>query len=161
MILLMNRIHKASILLTTLCLVVFTFGIVQADDRFVNNGDGTVTDIRTGLMWARTDSMGDITWHDAKLYSENIILGVYNDWRMPTIMELETLFDSTYDKYETICGHRVKTHSLIELSCGFVWSAEERSISALAFNFSRGYQYMARKVTYRGFRALPVRTITE
>ncbi len=157
----MSRIHTASIILTTLCLVVFTFGIVQADDRFVDNGDGTVTDMKTGLMWAQTDSMGDITWQDARLYSENVILGVYNDWRMPTIMELETLFDSAYDKYETICGHRVKTQSLIELSCGFIWSAEERSISALAFNFSRGYQYTARKVNYRGFRALPVRTITE
>lgn len=161
MILRKDRIHTTLILLTTLCLVVFTFGIVQADDRFVDNGDGTVSDMKTGLMWAQTDSMGDITWHDARLYNENIILGVYDDWRMPTIVELETLFDSTYDKRETICGHRVKTHSLIELSCGFVWSAEERSISALAFNFSRGYQYTARKVNYKGFRALPVRTITE
>ena len=156
-----SRIPTLSIPIVILCLIVFTVGTVQAEDRFFDNGDGTVTDRNTGLMWAQTDSMGNITWLDAKLYSENIILSDYNDWRMPTIKELETLFDDTRDKYATICGHRVKTPPIIELSCGFVWSSEERSISAFAYNFSRGYQYTARKVRYRGFRALPVRTVTK
>ncbi|MEE8547826.1 MAG: DUF1566 domain-containing protein, partial [bacterium] len=85
----------------------------------------------------------------------------YDDWRMPTIEELETLFDETLEKYETICGHRVKVPPLIELSCGFIWSSEERSISAFAYNFSRGYVYKDRKTRYRGFRALPVRDVTK
>ncbi len=154
-----NRIFNSLIMIVIMCLIITTSGIVRADDRFVDNGDGTVTDSKTGLMWAQTDSMGDIIWLDAKLYSENIILGAYayDDWRMPTIKELETLFDETLEKYETICGHRVKTPPLIELSCGFIWSSEERSISAFAYNFSRGYVYKDRKTRYRGFRALPVR----
>jgi hypothetical protein len=136
-----------------------------AEKRFKDNGDGTVTDTKTGLMWAQTDNMGHINWHDAKLYSENIILSEHDNWRMPTIEELESLFNDSLDAYETICGHNVKAAPQIELSCGFVWSSEILSesgrypISALVYNYSKGYQYSARMSQYRGYRALPVRSI--
>ena len=29
-------------------------------DRFIDNGDGTVTDTEKGLMWNKTDSMNDL-----------------------------------------------------------------------------------------------------
>ncbi len=156
-----KRILTRSILAVILCLTVLSAVAVGADDRFIDNGDGTVTDTRTGIMWAQTDNLGNITWHDAKLYCEYIILSEYNDWRMPTIEELETLFDDSLDDYKTICGHNIKSTPQIELSCGFVWSSEVRSISALAYNFSRGYRYSSRMSQYRGFRALPVRKVDE
>jgi hypothetical protein len=156
-----KRILIRSILAVILCLTFLSAGAAGADDRFVDNGDGTVTDSKTGLMWAKTDSSGDISWHDAKLYCEYIILSDYTDWRMPTIEELETLFDDSLDGYKTICGHKVKATSQIELSCGFVWSSEVRSISALAYNYSRGYRYSSRMSQYRGIRALPVRNVGE
>jgi hypothetical protein len=162
-----TRILSRSILVIVLCLTVLSAVAVGADDRFVDNGDGTVTDTSTGLMWAQTDNLGNITWHDAKLYSENIILSVHNNWRMPTIEELETLFDKSLDGYETICGHNVKAAPQIELSCGFVWSSEVRSggggypVLALAYNYKKGYQYSARMSQYRGYRALPVRSVEE
>ena len=149
------------------CLVLFTAGAARADNRFVNNGDGTVTDTKTGLMWARTDNMGNISWHHAKLYCENIILSRYNNWRMPTIEELKTLFDDTLAGHETICGQNVKSTPQIELSCGFVWSSEildvpgGYSVSAYVYNYTRGYRYSSRMSQYRGYRALPVRSIQE
>ncbi len=156
-----------SILAVFLCLAVLSAVAIGADDRFVDNGDGTVTDTRTGLMWAQTDNMGNITWHDAKLYCENIILSVHNDWRMPTIQELETLFEDSLDDYETICGHNVQSAPQVELSCGFVWSSEilpmagGYSVSAMAYNYKKGYRYSARMSQYRGYRALPVRSVGE
>ena len=33
---------------------------VTAADRFTDNGDGTVTDNKLGLMWSKTDNQGDI-----------------------------------------------------------------------------------------------------
>ena len=162
-----KRFFTRSILAAFCCLTVFSATIAGADGRFVDNGDGTVTDTRTGLMWAQTDNMGHITWHDAKLYSENIILSTYNNWRMPTIEELQTLFDDSQESHETICGHKVKSVPEIELSCGLVWSSEVRfdsgryPISAMAYNYSKGYQYSARMTQYRGYRALPVRNIQE
>jgi hypothetical protein len=133
-------------------------GKLQAGERFVDNGDGTVMDRKTGLMWAKDDNNGDITWQDASLYAKNITLSTYSDWRLPTIAELQTLFDKSLPGYETICGHHVRIDPVIQVTCGFLWSAETRSISALAFNLSRGYRYMNRKVRSRGMRALPVRT---
>jgi len=148
-----------------LCLTILWAGVAGADSRFVDNGDGTVTDTRTGLMWAQMDSQGDITWDDAKLYCENIILSSYNNWRMPTIEELKTLFDKSLDGYETICGRNVKSSPQIQLSCGNYWSSEILPVpggyivSAYVFNFSKGYQYSARMSQFRGFRALPVRSV--
>ena len=37
-----------------------------AGDRFTDNGDGTVTDTKLGLMWANTDNQGDINWVQAE-----------------------------------------------------------------------------------------------
>jgi len=149
------------------CLVLFSAVAAAADSRFIDNGDGTVTDTKTGLMWARTDNMGNISWHNAKLYCENIILSQHNNWRMPTIAELETLFDKSIAGHETICGKKVKSIPQIELSCGFVWSSEildvpgGYSVSAYVYNYVKGYRYSSRMSQYRGYRALPVRSIGE
>ena len=160
-------IITSAILTVILCLAVFFAVAIGADDRFMDNGDGTVTDTRTGLMWAQTDNMGHITWHDAKRYCDNIILSEHNNWRMPTVDELKTLFDGSLDEFETICGHHIKSAPQIELSCGFIWSSEVLavpggySVQAKAFNFAKGYWYSARMSQYRGYRALPVRSVGE
>ena len=33
-----------------------------AADRFIDNGDGTVTDLQQGLMWGAFDNQGDISF---------------------------------------------------------------------------------------------------
>jgi hypothetical protein len=76
-----------------------------SDDRFVDNGDGTVTDICTGLMWQK--DMADVngngrlgggledaaTWQDALKYCEALSFAGYYDWRLPNIRELESILD--------------------------------------------------------------------
>jgi len=52
---------------------------------FVNNGDGTITDRATGLMWAQDDSGVGMTWEEA------MALG-YSDWRLPNVKELQSIF---------------------------------------------------------------------
>jgi hypothetical protein len=59
---------------------------------YVDNGDGTVTDLVTGLMWQQTP--GDkVTFAEALAGAETLDLGGYNDWWLPTIKELYTLID--------------------------------------------------------------------
>lgn len=140
-------------------LVVLCCGTALSQVRFVDNGDGTVTDTTTNLMWAQYDCMGNISWHDATAYCNGILLSRYRDWRMPTINELATLYDRDEPGYETICGDKVKVTPLIHLSCGWVWASDARSITAFAFNFSGGYRYTDRMVQSRNYRALPVRTL--
>ena len=76
---------------------------VQGHDYLINdlvdNGDGTITDNTTGLMWAQTDSGEGMDWESALLYAqaqnEADYLG-YNDWRLPNIKELQSIANYTY-----------------------------------------------------------------
>ena len=69
----------------------------QKNSTLVDNGDGTVTDTTTGLMWqqAEADAM---TWEAALTYCENLRLAGYNDWRLPNVNELQSIID--YDAYD-------------------------------------------------------------
>jgi hypothetical protein len=82
-------------------------GSVWPDPRFKDNGDGTITDLLTGLMWVRNGScLGWLSWQAAmnaaqELNSlENIeehcanLTVSYDDWSLPTIQELESLLNA-------------------------------------------------------------------
>lgn len=136
-----------------------------AQERFIDNKDGTVTDTLLKTMWSKTDNHGDISWRNAVLwvtytfpYTQETM---YNNWRMPTIEELKTLYTGGVDDdgYETDCGQRVKIMPEIKLTCGWVWASEMKFISARLFNFHRGYSYTDRISKKRAYRVLPVRDL--
>jgi hypothetical protein len=60
---------------------------------FVDNGDGTVTDRATGLMWQKSGSSRTTMWKRARTYVKRLNKGFagYSDWRLPTIEELASL----------------------------------------------------------------------
>ncbi len=51
-------------------------------------------DPKTGLEW-QMESPGKMTWHEAQLYAKSLSLDGKDDWRIPTIAELESLLDRT------------------------------------------------------------------
>ncbi len=57
---------------------------------FTDNGDGTVTDNITGLMWQKTDG-GEMTWENAVAFCGNLSLANLTDWRLPVSIELFSL----------------------------------------------------------------------
>ena len=125
----------------------------MALDRFVNNGDGTVTDTKTGLMWAAKDNGIPINWPNARSYCQNYRGGGYTDWRMPTLAELASLYNPK-DKNKN--GYHVT--KLIETSASSCWASEIRGSKAGRFNFTYGKVYWLRQ-TYSGpTRVLPVRS---
>ena len=60
---------------------------------FVDNGDGTITDNATSLMWSQDDNGGALYWEDALAYAENATTAGYDDWRLPNIKELQSIAD--------------------------------------------------------------------
>ncbi|MGD9225229.1 MAG: hypothetical protein PVF26_01935 [Desulfobacterales bacterium] len=46
--------------------VLICFYPAHAADRFTDNGDGTVTDHKLGLMGSKTDNHGDVNWNQAE-----------------------------------------------------------------------------------------------
>ena len=61
----------------------------------VDNGDGTITDLATGLMWQKGDSGDTLNWVEALDYAENLSLAGYDDWRLPNAKELQSIVDYT------------------------------------------------------------------
>lgn len=62
---------------------------------FSDNGDGTITDISTGLMWMQDDNGQAISWADALNYAETFSFAGYDDWRLPDVKELQSIVDYT------------------------------------------------------------------
>ncbi|MBT0664810.1 DUF1566 domain-containing protein [Geobacter pelophilus] len=72
--------------------------------RFVINSDGTVTDSSTGLIWKRCSeglsgakcedgAAKTYNWKEAKKAAETSKFAGRNDWRLPTIKELDTIVE--------------------------------------------------------------------
>ncbi len=66
---------------------------------FVDNGDGTITDNATALMWTQADSGEGMDWETALAYAQEMndanYLG-YSDWRLPNVKELQSIVDYSY-----------------------------------------------------------------
>jgi len=65
---------------------------------YTDNGNGTITDNITTLMWQKQDDGTGRTWEQAISYCESLSLGGYADWRLPNIKELRSIIDLT--KYD-------------------------------------------------------------
>ena len=62
---------------------------------YTDNGDGTVTDNATGLMWMQDDSGSGMFWEDALGYAEALDNAGHDDWRLPNAKELQIILDYT------------------------------------------------------------------
>jgi hypothetical protein len=67
--------------------------LAYGSNDFVDNGDGTVTDLATGLMWMKDDSGVGMNWQDALAYAEGLSCAGYDDWRLPNAKELQSIVD--------------------------------------------------------------------
>lgn len=65
------------------------------ENNYVDNGDGTISDLATGLMWQKADDGVSRDWEEALEYCENLELATFNDWRLPNAKELQSIVDYT------------------------------------------------------------------
>jgi hypothetical protein len=63
-----------------------------------DNGDGTILDRATGLIWSRADSGKGMNWQEALAWvqqkNKERFLG-HDDWRLPSVEELQSIVDYT------------------------------------------------------------------
>ena len=93
-----------------------------------DNGDGTVTDNGSGLMWQKATA-GEMEWHQAMSYASGLSLGGHSGWRLPTKDELKGLYNSECKK-------------LMDVRSSYYWSSTTDAYyasSAWLVNFSLGY----------------------
>ncbi|WP_139786637.1 DUF1566 domain-containing protein, partial [Desulfamplus magnetovallimortis] len=74
---------------------IFLTTSAHAVGTFVDNGDGTVSDEVTGLMWQQIDDGITRNWEDACQACEDLELAGYDDWRTPSVEELRSIVDYT------------------------------------------------------------------
>lgn len=75
-------------------LVLALSGVAFAEGRYKDNGNGTITDSKTNLMWQQQDDGNEMMWRDAINYCENLKLGGQGKWRLPSKDELESLVNN-------------------------------------------------------------------
>ncbi len=82
----------------TLILIAFILPLLSYADkpsraetgRFVDNGDGTVTDRKLRIMWQKYDNGNNVTFEEAQKYCRDLRLGNHSDWRLPKPEERDT-----------------------------------------------------------------------
>lgn len=89
-------------------------GVAHPDPRFADNGDGTVTDRLTGLVWLRdANSFGSLDWSAAVKRCNSLSSGRHGlddgssagDWRLPNIHEMRSIVDYDHHGPALTPGH--------------------------------------------------------
>lgn len=133
-------------------------GEIARDGRFIAYDNGTVNDTKTNLMWAARDDGKGLMEHNVKDYIANYRGGGHTDWRLPTMEELEMIYDRDMEN-----EHGYHVTKLVDISDEWVWGSEGWG-NIWAFDFSQGSpaDHDLNNIGHYGFsrngaRALPVR----
>jgi len=109
----------------------------------IDNGNGTVTDEATGLMWQQETIQNNMmSWRQALSYCERLNLGGHTDWRLPTIKELLSLVD--YSRYNPA----INTKYFLDAKSSFYWSSTTAALNedyAWGVNFEYGHDGLETK----------------
>ncbi len=73
----------------------FVRGPPYGINDYRDNGDGTVTDRGSGLIWQKADDGMPRNWQDALSYCSTLKLAGETDWRLPDAKELHSIVDYT------------------------------------------------------------------
>ena len=149
-----NRVRFLLILVASLLLLLSQAPVAGSAGRFVDNGDGTVTDARLKIMWQKGDNEKEVTFGEAQEYCKTLRLGGYADWRLPKPSERETA---------VVFKLLMRRHSRDALAqFDLYWSSDPTVLIPFNYHPSYGREvsrgYYARKGTrafVRAVRSLP------
>lgn len=122
-----------------------------------NNGNGTVTDNVTGLVWEQADTGGSRHWEDASNYCSTLLLGGLSDWRLPTVKELISL--ANYGTHNPAIDEAYFPNT----SWGTInyWSSTSRTTAdAEVVSFHEGTIESSHKTNYNMVRCVSGQSVT-
>jgi hypothetical protein len=106
-------------------------GVAWPNPRFTDNGDETVTDNLTGLMWIKDANYFETTktWLGAIVFCRELEFGkngcnLYTDWRLPNSNELASLIDK--GNHTTALP---APHPFYNMQFGYYWSSTTSAIN--------------------------------
>jgi hypothetical protein len=143
-------------------------GAAWPEERFTDNGDGTITDSLTGLMWLKDGGCLKTNWKNsastlAGLNNQQIqntcsgYAGNYTDWRLPTINELKSLVN--YGSADS--AQWLDSKGFVNVKSTFYWSSTTylgNPSYAWAIKTYSGMEARANK--YKRYYIFPVRNIS-
>lgn len=137
-------------------------GEAWPDPRFTDNGDGTVTDQLTGLVWLQdADRFGEVTWEQALEKAKFLAAGDHGlddgsrpgDWRLPNIRELRSLLD-----YSQVDPMIPAGHPFANVQSAIYWSSTTlASAPTLAWMTTMGIGPAVFDLKFNSCRMWPVR----
>ena len=89
----MKQLLAVAAMAAMLCLAGMVMSGTAFAQQCVDNGDGTVTDSGTGLMWQKATA-DEMNWQTAMSYASSLTLGGHSDWSLPSKDELQRLYHS-------------------------------------------------------------------
>jgi len=131
-------------------------GVEWPNPRFIDNGDGTITEILTGLVWIKDGGCLVKNWdyalksvsefnnnpvtYDCVGYTAN-----YSDWRLPNVKELESL--TNYGASDS--AGWLLSEGFVKVSSSYYWSSstsQGRTSEAWLIKMSDGYKVVGNKI---------------
>jgi hypothetical protein len=112
---------------------------------YQDNGDGTVTDLNTGLMWQQTPVNSGFFWQEAVDYCNDLELAGYDDWRIPSLKEIFSISDFSQGwpyldtSYFDIAGPSVSKDEQYWTSNFYVGLTHNGALSAFGVNHGTGH----------------------
>lgn len=126
---------------------------IKSQVRFVDNGDGTVTDKRKNLMWMKDDTWVElgrlVSWWESQeiLKKKNAEkFGGHSDWRLPNAHEAKELFDPELSNTD-MQKNEIHIDPVFTSGCGHTtWTVETRGAkAAMGYDFRSDYEYWLAK----------------
>jgi|WetSurMetagenome_2_1015567.scaffolds.fasta_scaffold00050_2 hypothetical protein len=116
---------------------------------YTQNGDGTITDNNTGLMWQQQDDGNTYTWYEASgtanaTYNKSsldvcgsLTLAGYSDWRLPAFNELVSIVDYSI----ALPGPTIDSTIFTDTKQAPYWASEVSAAYAATYAWALDFYY--------------------